>query len=159
MSFEEFYKNNYIKLYKIALLTLHDEEESRDLVAETFKKLWQVWDDAKEPLALAQTILRNKCISHIRHKDVKERFRQKVLSDKDFTPDFDIVHKRRIELLCNLIETLAYDEKLIIQTVIFEKKSFKDVASLLNCSYATARRKFATLLLVLKERLLESESK
>lgn len=159
MSFEEFYKNNYLKLYRIALSTVHDDEESRDLVAETFKKLWQVWDEAKEPSALAQTILRNKCISHIRHKDVKERFKQRIIADKDIAPGIDIVHERRIEALRKEIEMLGDEERVIVQTLVFEKRSFNDVAAVLNCSYATARRKFAALLLTLKERISKKENK
>ena len=159
MSFEEFYKNNYLKLYHIALSTVHDDEESRDLVAETFKKLWQVWDGTKEPSALAQTILRNNCISHIRHKDVKERFKQRIIADKEIATSPDIAYERRIETLRKEIETLGNEDRIIVQTVVFEKKGFKEAAAILNCSYATARRKFAALLLTLKERIDEEESK
>lgn len=42
MNFEEFYKAHYITLYRLALSIIHDKEESRDIVAETFKRLWQV---------------------------------------------------------------------------------------------------------------------
>ena len=159
MSFEEFYKSNYLKLYRIALSTVHDDEESRDLVAETFKRLWQVWDGTKEPSALAQTILRNKCISHIRHKNVKERFKQRIIADKEIAAGLDIAHERRIEMLRKEIETLGNEDRIIVQTVVFEKKGFKEVAAILNCSYATARRKFAALLLALKERIDKEENK
>ena len=159
MSFEEFYKNNYLKLYRIALSTVHDDEESRDLVAETFKKLWQVWDGTKEPSALAQTILRNNCISHIRHKGVKERFKQRIIADKEIATSPDIAHERRIETLRKEIETLGNEDKIIVQTIVFEKKGFKEAAAILNCSYSTARRKFATLLLTLKERIDKEENK
>ena len=121
MNFEEFYKTNYITLYRLALSILHDKEESRDIVAETFKRLWQMWETTDNPDALARQILRNACISRLRHLEVHERFKKRIISDTEINSLSDIRYEKRIELLRLYISTLDKEEQALIHLVIFEK--------------------------------------
>ena len=157
MSFEEFYKANYISLYRTAIGILHNEEDSRDIVADTFKKLWLVWDSADDPLALSKSMLRNACISHIRHLEVHERFKRISASDSQINESADICHEKRIELLRLYMATLDKEEMRLIQLVIYEKKTLKEVAKIIGCSYATVRRHFASLMCTLKDYISECE--
>ncbi|MBR3854562.1 MAG: sigma-70 family RNA polymerase sigma factor [Bacteroidaceae bacterium] len=158
MNFEEFYKTNYITLYRLALSILHDKEESRDIVAETFKRLWQMWETTDNPDALARQILRNACISRLRHLEVHERFKKRIISDTDINSLSDIRYEKRIELLRLYISTLDKEEQALIHLVIFEKRTLKEAAEILGCSYATARRHFASLMLKLKSYITNCEN-
>ena len=157
MSFEEFYKTNYISLYRIAIGILHNEEDSRDIVADTFKKLWLVWDNVDDPLALSKSMLRNACISHIRHFEVHDRFVRRTVSDSRINESADLCHEKRIELLRFYMATLDREEQRLIHLVVYEKRSLKEVAELIGCSYATVRRHFASLLCTLKEYMSDCE--
>ncbi len=157
MDFEEFYKTNYTTLYRLALGILHDKEESRDIVAETFKRLWQVWEKTDNPDSLSRSILRNACVSRLRHMEVHERFKKRIISDTQLNSKSDFFHEKRIELLRLYISTLDKEEQALINLVIFEKKTLKDAAVLLGCSYATARRHFASLILKLKSYITNCE--
>lgn len=157
MSFEEFYKTNYITLYRIAIGILHNAEDSRDVVADTFKRLWQVWDSADDPLALSKSMLRNACVSYIRHLEVHERFKRRTASDSGIESVADLYHEKRIELLRLYIATLDKEEQRLIHLVIYEKRTLKEVAEMLGCSYATVRRHFATLISTLKEYISNCE--
>lgn len=157
MSFEEFYRTNYISLYRIAIGILHNEEDSRDVVADTFKKLWLVWDSADDPLALSKSMLRNACVSHIRHLEVHERFVRRTASDSRINESTDLSHEKRIELLRLYMATLDREELRLIHLVIYEKRTLKEVAELLGCSYATVRRHFASLMCTLKEYMSDCE--
>ncbi len=157
MSFEEFYKTNYIILYRIAIGMLHNEEDSRDVVADTFKRLWQVWDSVDDPSALSKSMLRNACVSHIRHLEVRERFKRRTASDSGIDESADPCHEKRIELLRLYIATLEKEERRLIHLVIYEKRTLKEVAVMLGCSYATVRRHFASLMCTLKEYISDCE--
>ncbi len=157
MSFEEFYKTNYISLYRIAIGILHNEEDSRDIVADTFKKLWLVWDNVDDPLALSKSMLRNACVSHIRHLEVHDRFVRRTASDSRINESADLCHEKRIELLRFYMATLDREEQRLIHLVVYEKRSLKEVAELIGCSYATVRRHFASLLCTLKEYMSDCE--
>ncbi len=158
MNFEEFYKTNYTTLYRLALSILHDKEESRDIVAESFKRLWLVWKDTENPEALIRQILRNACISRLRRMEVHERFKRRIISDAEINGLSDIQYEKRIELLRLYLSTLEKEEQALIRLVIFEKRTLKDAATLLGCSYATARRHFASLMLKLKSYITNCEN-
>lgn len=157
MKFEEFYKSNYLILYNLAISILHDEEESRDIVADTYKKVWQMWEKSDDPLSLAKSILRNACISRIRHIEVQERFKRRTISDIEINNTEDKVHEKRIELLRKYITSLNDEEQQIIRLVIYERKTLKEASELLDCSYATIRRHFTSLIYRLKEYISNCE--
>lgn len=141
----------------MAVGILHNEEDSRDIVADTFKRLWQVWDSADDPLALSKSMLRNACVSHIRHLEVHERFKRRSASDSAIENIADAFHEKRIELLRLYITTLDKEEQRLIHLVVYEKKTLKEVAEMVGCSYATIRRHFASLMCTLKEYISNSE--
>jgi RNA polymerase sigma factor (sigma-70 family) len=57
------------KLYRYACRLLSDSEEARDILQETYLRMWKMKDrltDYERPEALAMTIVRNLCVDRIR---------------------------------------------------------------------------------------------
>ena len=117
-----------------------------------------MWETTDNPDALARQILRNACISRLRHLEVHERFKKRIISDTEINSLSDIRYEKRIELLRLYISTLDKEEQALIHLVIFEKRTLKEAAEILGCSYATARRHFASLMLKLKSYITNCEN-
>ena len=89
--------------------------------------------------------------------EVHERFVRRTASDSRINESTDLSHEKRIELLRLYMATLDREEQRLIHLVIYEKRTLKEVAELLGCSYATVRRHFASLMCTLKEYMSDCE--
>lgn len=58
---------------------MKDEETAKDIVNDVFLFFWENFDRFSNPavyLSLLYTHIRNHCIDHLRHNDVKDRYIQ-----------------------------------------------------------------------------------
>ena len=77
--FEQLFRENYIRLCYHACSFLNDDEAAKDVVNDVFEKVWINFEkiERSQPvLPLLYTLVRNRCVSLLRHKKVKERFDQ-----------------------------------------------------------------------------------
>lgn len=77
-TFNTFYKQHYRKCFLFAKSYVHDDWIAEDIASEGLIKLWEMMKlkEVEYPLALLFSILKNKCLDHLKH----EITRQEVLA-------------------------------------------------------------------------------
>ena len=121
------------KLLRFALQILQDEEEAKDVLQDTFLKLWQKRDDLKkvENLeAFAIRMIRNRCLDVIRARrtvsmDVvkKNKLADEANSDSDMLENTDSVG-----LIKRIIAGLPDLQRTVIQLRDIEQLEYEEIA-------------------------------
>ncbi|GHT55234.1 DNA-directed RNA polymerase sigma-70 factor [Bacteroidia bacterium] len=67
--FKKIFLPYHAKLYRIAYKFLENQQDSEDIVQETYMKLWQKrndWESLINPESFAVTLLKNNCLDYLR---------------------------------------------------------------------------------------------
>ena len=143
--FEEYYD----RMYLLARIMLHDDEESRDAVSDVFTRISDGSIDVREESAktFLLTCVRNKCLKMIRAKEVRQRVGRHLLLD-------DTIEMMPMEKQTDrLIEVLDFCEReLTPQTLrVFrlryqQRKTYYEIATSLGISEAAVYKHIAQAL-------------
>src|SRR5688572_10066702 len=89
-SFDFFFRQYYTALCYFANSILHNEEEARDIVQDSFVKLWdsQTINERSETVkSFLYTAVRNKCVDLLRKKKVIQKAKLQLVQNNE--NDFD----------------------------------------------------------------------
>lgn len=131
---------HYGKMFRLARMILHDEEEARDTVYDVFESLFNV--DIAEATARAYLLrcVRNSCIDRLHGKNREERLRNLYLLEPqeydDDWPDEETVGKlnRIIE------EELTPQQQRVIRMRYAGEMKYREVAEELGISETAVAR-------------------
>ena len=147
------FMEHYDKMYMLARMMLHDDEESRDAVSDVFARIADGSIDVREESAKSflLTCVRNKCLKMIRAKQVRQRASRLLQMD-------EAVEMVPIEKLTDrLTEVIDYSEKeLTPQTLrVFQlryqqHRTYAEIASALSISEAAVYKHIAQALRKIK---------
>ena len=147
------FMEHYDKMYMLARMMLHDDEESRDAVSDVFARIADGSIDVREESAKSflLTCVRNKCLKMIRAKQVRQRVSRLLQMD-------EAVEMVPIEKLTDrLTEVIDYSEKeLTPQTLrVFQlryqqHRTYAEIASALSISEAAVYKHIAQALRKIK---------
>lgn len=121
---EILFKTYYLRMYRLAVSILYDEDESKDVVSEVFSRL--LAKDITPRIETAEAYLlmsvRNQCRNVIERKQVRERF-LRLLSDEATDPKISGDEQLR------MAELKQYVEKNLppISQQIFRLRYLKDL--------------------------------
>ena len=123
-------------LYRFALKSLRDEDQAKDIVQDTFFKLWTTPHKFSATTDLRFYLYRsvqNQCLNYIRNKKVEDRYRDRVeVVSEDFF--YNTVLEEEIFIrLQQVIEELAEKYRKVINLSL-EGLSDKEVALRLGIS-------------------------
>ncbi len=141
--FEELFKQNYSRLVYAALDWVDDEDTARDIVSEVFGDVWTRFEEiSKEPLNnYLYTAVRNKCLNHIRHSNVKHRYEETVLKQKvDYIEEDLTVHEENLRLIESTIASFTPKTRLVFQQCYIEGHKYQEVAEMMNISVAAVHK-------------------
>ena len=141
--FETLYAQCFEPSFRLALSLLHDEDDARDMVHESFLRLWESRSRIDNPKAYVVRSVRNSCISRIRHLDVREKVRLKLALEsppEDFDPDEEGFLCRDAEVLEAMDRLLSFREREVVDKVYVEGKSYKEAASSLGVTVAAINK-------------------
>ena len=148
--FEEYYD----RMYLMARIMLHDDEESRDAVSDVFTRISDGSIDVREESAktFLLTCVRNKCLKMIRAKEVRQRVGRHLLLD-------DTIEMMPMEKQTDrLIEVLDFcEQELTPQTLrVFrlryqQRKTYAEIATSLGISEAAVYKHIAQALNKIKK--------
>ena len=133
------FKAHYMKMYRLAMSMLYDEEDSKDVVSDVFARLLDdgvevLTDTAERYLLLC---VRNKCLNVIAHKQTTERFaRLLVRQEAEATTVADDMD-RLDELLQYVDSHLSPMTQRIFRLRFLKEMTYQEVADEVGVSKVT----------------------
>lgn len=142
--FEELFRANYSRLYFYAFNLINSQACAEDIVEDTFSYLWENYDTVVgdiSPLPLLYSLVRNKCIDHLRHCDVKNKYECHIsLSPEQWEDnDDDEHHQERIAKVMSAINLLPPQTRKVFEACYLHGKKYKEIAEEMNITVNTVK--------------------
>lgn len=151
----QLFESHYDRMYLLARVLLHDDEDSRDAVSDVFARIADGTVDVRPDTAGSYllTCVRNRCLKLIRARQVRERARRLLTLD-------DTVEMIPLEAQTDILDCLlAYSEReLTPQTArVFELRyrrrlTYAEIAAELSISEAAVYKHLARALRSIRDR-------
>lgn len=153
-TYKKLFRAQYPQLYYYALQVTHDEEASRDIVSETFAKLWQGWssvDVARAPYMLMVSV-RRRCVDFLRHRCVHSKYVDYYLHavDEAYSGSSDNVRMQREVAV--LMSQLKEPTRTVLEKCYLEHKKYAEVAEEMHLSHDMVKRHISKALCILREK-------
>lgn len=152
--FEQLFKNNYTRLYRVAFQYLNDVEQSKDMVHDAFEYLWENYAAFRkqDPVAILFRRLRTKSIDVYRHSRVAENYASLYLREANEIEDVSFgEEEERIVRLYKVLGTLPQQTRRIMEECFFNRKKYAEVAEMLNISSSAVKKHVMKALRLLRE--------
>ncbi|WP_297261231.1 sigma-70 family RNA polymerase sigma factor [uncultured Prevotella sp.] len=143
--FESFFKEKYSQAYFLALRILHDDEASKDVVADAFELVLRRTKQEKVDniSAYLMTSVRNVCLDYIRKQNVRSHYVQaSVQSTEPSTqnPDNWDVREEKIQAIMLSLDELTPRTRQILKLCYVERKKYREVALELDISESAVKK-------------------
>ena len=152
--FEQLFRENYIRLCYHAYSFLNDEEAAKDAVNDVFEKVWVNFEKIEHTqslLPLLYILVRNHCVSLLRHKKVRERFNQELRLKDEATDEGYMEYELLIERLRQSVEKLPGQTKVVFRMCFLDGKKYQETADVLAISINTVKTHINKALRILRE--------
>lgn len=142
--FEELFRSNYTRLYFYALNLINDQASAEDIVEDTFSYLWENYDKIVKdisPLPLLYSLIRNSCIDHIRHCEVRSRYESNIssINSEDWEDDNDESHHERISQIMAAVDQLPPQTRKVFEACFLHGKKYKEVGDEMDITVNTVK--------------------
>ncbi len=136
---ETLFKEHYHAMYRLAIIMLHDEEESRDIVQDVFAMLLNgdIRFDSDKARAFLLSCVRNACLNVMRSHDTRERAMKGYLSAIDTLNVDDGYEEEVIALQKGILHLSPPVCREIILLHYRYGLTFKEIATRLQVSETT----------------------
>lgn len=167
-SFETLFIDLFPRLYHFSFDFVKDKEIAKDIVHESFIRLWESKAGLKPDSNLEAfliTVCRNRCLNFLKHKKVILSYHERltaeiteieilsgILEDNSFgSIDYDILKAK----ITQAINSLPDQCRRVFEMSRFHKKKYSDIASILSISLKTVEAHMSLALKRLKVELKE----
>lgn len=154
--FERFFKENYSKIYYLALSLVHDDEVARDIVADSFEYLFSHHADLQtaEACNYLFVIVRNRCSDFYRKQAVHQRYSQYVsyTSEKVEMADW-LEHDDKVEMIRRLMEHLTPRTRDVLERHYLQGKKYSEMAMELGISESAVKKHIMQALKLFREKM------
>lgn len=166
-AFEYFFNKYYSHILGFCIQFIYDKPQSAGITQDAFLNLWINKDKIEKVSGIESflyTFAKSKCLNAIRHNQVKERYKSKVLNKKERELDFDILNSINFDtlalseledLISKSIEDLPEKTKIIFQKKRFENKKNQEIATELNLTVKSVEAHMTKALKILRISLSE----
>lgn len=164
--FEKVFNTYYQKLVYYAKEFVYDEEAARELVQDTFVKLWEIHEEIKPDSnlgALLYTIIRNKCLNYLKQLSIRRKYEENqkklhddimfnytVLNNKVF--DTVVVNELQ-EIIDKALRTLSPRSREVFELSRKHGLKYREIAEKLNISINTVENHMVDVLKNLRKYL------
>lgn len=155
--FEKLFKDNYNSYIYYALGFVKNEEDAKDIVSSIFEYVWNNYESLKTETSLnplIYTLLRNKCIDHIRHQNTKINYQNKLLSKG--IPFEELKFQELDEttfIVKEILNKLPDRMKDVVTKIFIEGKKYKEVSEEMGISVNTVKTHVTRALTTFRENL------
>lgn len=154
--FERFFKENYSKIYYLALSLVHDDEAARDIVADSFEYLFTHHAHFQETEACNYlfVIVRNRCADFFRKQVVHQKYFDYMtsMSEKVEVADW-LEHDDKVETIRRLMEHLTSRTREILEAHYLQGKKYSEVAKELGISESAVKKHIMQALKLFREKV------
>ena len=151
VAIKSFYVSNFRKTQSLVLNNSGTEEDATDVYQEAFIVVWNnIKNSTFIPInetaieGYLFSIAKNKWMDIVRStrfKKTNNTLNEAILNEEAYEAYQDDVFDLKLKSTMNAFKNLGQPCKELLTTFYFEKKSLKDIATLLNIEEATARNK------------------
>ena len=156
-NFEALFRANYSRLYFYALNLVNDQECAEDIVEDTFSYLWEYYDTIVgdiSPLPLLYSLVRNSCIDHLRHCDVKNRYASNISQNAaHWEENSDEEHEERISQVMSSINLLPLQTRKVFEACFLHGKKYKEVAEEMGITINTVKTHISRALVFIRNKV------
>ena len=144
-SFEQLFRDNYGKAYYLALRILHDDEASKDVVADAFELVWRRLQDSDvdKLSSYLLTAVKNVCLDYIRKQNIRSRYVQasvQAVGKQSFNPEEVDLHEEKIQTIMRSLDGLTPRTLLIVTMCYVQRKKYREVAEELGISESAVKK-------------------
>ena len=143
--FEKLFRDNYTRLYFYALNFINDQACAEDIVEDTFSYLWENYEDIvndNSPVPLLYSLIHNRCIDHLRHLEVRNKYETTLLQSPESWEEEDdgnTMHQERVDKIMMAVEELPPQTRKVFEGCFLQGKKYKEVGEELNISINTVK--------------------
>lgn len=162
-NFENIYKVYYPKMYGFAKTYVLTGEEAENIVQDVFLMLWEKRAEIEIAFSLTTflfTLVKNKCLNHLRHQMVKDEYdayMREELSFKLYSLErFDYSYHSEEELQIHIrkaIDSLPERCREVFIKSRLEGKKYREISEELGISVNTVENQMVTALKKLRQEL------
>ena len=144
-SFERLFRDNYGKAYYLALRILHDDEASKDVVADAFELVWRRLQDSDvdKLSSYLLTTVKNVCLDYIRKQNIRNRYVQanvQAVGKQSFNPEEVDLHEEKIQTIMRSLDELTPRTQQIVTMCYVQRKKYREVAEELGISESAVKK-------------------
>ena len=145
LSFERLFRDNYGKAYYLALRILHDDEASKDVVADAFELVWRRLQDCEvdKLSSYLLTAVKNVCLDYIRKQNIRNRYVQanvQAVGKQSFNPEEVDLHEEKIQTIMRSLDELTPRTQQIVTMCYVQRKKYREVAEELGISESAVKK-------------------
>jgi RNA polymerase sigma-70 factor (family 1) len=155
-AFNEVYNKLYRKLFLFANSLIANTEEARDIVTESFIKLWSSENHFSNMTHLQvyfYTVIKNACIDYLRRDKLKAKIENRLVKEEHITEN--VIEKKYqeaelVQILYDRINQLPDRMQQVFKLTYLDGFSRTEVAQMLNLSENTIRNTNAAAMKALR---------
>lgn len=136
IDFEKYFKSNYSRSYYLALSLVHDEEVSRDVVADVFAYLLTHKRDMDESElnSYLYVMIRNKCADHFRQAVTRDKYAEWVMHTFSVEADDWREHEQKVTAVIEALDDLTPRTREVFEAHYLNGMKYGEVARKLMIS-------------------------
>lgn len=138
--FEKVFKTFYPYVYKIAMIYLQNEDDTRDAVQIVMTKLWEsgkTWNPSIPFKVFVRTIVVNSCIDLLRKR--RPQFNEELMVEIPLGTNESFALNIDYKEVIKFIENMDFPAKEVVKLHIIEGYSHAEIAALLGISEKYSR--------------------
>lgn len=152
-AFKDMFGKNYSDMYYCALFFVNDAETAKDIVHDIFAKLWEEFspDEHSYTAAFLRQCVRNRCLDHLKHENIKNRYAQLYSNFHQIGGVEDDCHDEYVELIRQVMSRMSPRTRFIMDQCFYEHKKYAEVAAILGISTSGVKQHIVKALKMLRD--------
>lgn len=149
--FEQLYRENYTRMYHYSLSIVGDKDHARDIVSETFTKLWDDYDLLyhKNITVLLMTMVRNRSIDFLRTEKRQKSNTERIINALYGEHSYE-EREQKLQSIEREIQKLPALTRDVLIRCYYQHKKYAEVAEELNITQRMVKRHIVNALAKLR---------
>ena len=155
-----FVKRWHTKLIWYSHQTIHDDEEAKDIVQDSWQTILHGIQNLQNPGSYKSwmyRVIRNKSIDRLREINRKNQVQEQIMLESIPQVEQDDNRESELQIIAKLIQLLPFDLKEILQLFYLETQSVEEIGSILSIPTGTVKSRLFRARELLKKELMKAK--